>query len=369
MGRLPEESRRAYMLRTSLVISAWYKKFGLPRLHHRLLQAVHRWGHEILTFRTSCGDQPLSTLLTDRNLAKWHLENTVCEMLDPNNSAKWRHQKPGRLLDWEQIMVDAFGLQWMEAAAQADWRKHATAFIEKICDKYSLQARGDKPERMQTHFMSEGAELQLGMWSSEDLREWHCDSKSFECWVDNQTLAMWCNAAQEVRSPEARVRLETLVNTLAKINRLREWSLKQPHADWVRWVPRHGNWVSDLFCNLGMDEGASMAWIRPGAKGMSIEEASYIFTSDGGYRTSGNAAAPWACWRIRQGQATLMACGVKKLVGGDSLKAEITALELSVAALPLLSSRREHVIPHAVGRRPTNQEVDRMLHSETWKNS
>ena len=143
--------------------------------------------------------------------------------------------------------------------------------------------------------------------------------------------------------------------------------MKQPQADWIRWVPRRRNWVSDLLCNLGMDEGASMAWIRPDANSMSIEEANYIFTSDGGYRNSGNAAAAWALWRIRQGQATLMACGVKKLVGGDSLKAEITALELSVAALALLSSRREHVIPHAVDRRLKNQEVDRVLRSETWK--
>ena len=226
---------------------------------------------------------------------------------------------------------------------------------------------------------AKGAELQLGMWRSDDLQKWHRNSKSFECWVDHEGLAVWCKAIQKVscpearkqklqqmsiKCPEARGRMETLVDTLAEIARLGRW---QPHADWIQWVPRGRNWVSDLLCNLAMDEGASMAWMRPGSSGMSIEEANYIFTSDGGSRNSRDAAAAWACWGIRQGQATLMACGVKKLVGGggDSLKAEITALELAVAALELLSSRQEHVIPHAVDRWLNNQEVDQVLRSET----
>ena len=60
----------------------------------------------------------------------WGLQQAIGLVIDPRNvDLDWRHDRPGRRLQWEDVFVRSFGHSWKQSAAQQEWKATAGDFI------------------------------------------------------------------------------------------------------------------------------------------------------------------------------------------------------------------------------------------------
>ena len=249
MKRIPGEGRFEYNVRASRKIAGWFDKLGLPRLHHRLLQAVFRWAPVTQSWKLECGDTPLKQLWNIRTKASWHEQHEVWLMLDLTNKGKWRHRKPGSLLTWEQLLVDTVGLHWRNLTGDAPaWRKTTSSWMTSACEHLRLQPRAWANSSQEQRHAPHSASVLLSIWKPGDLEQWWRPRNCFEIRLDNQLLARWLQADVRLEGVELAGRLNCILNSIVSVTRC-EWSARHPWSHWVQWIPRETNALADALAN------------------------------------------------------------------------------------------------------------------------
>lgn len=296
-----------------------------------------------MSFKLPNQQQPLRHLLQARCIHHWQETRHGNAWIDPHNATGWRHAKCGHQSHWEQLLVDVHGSQWWDcpAANLSAWQSAKKDFVEQVCHNWSLGGIRRQPGPTGPRC---GATAAVPQWRSEDL-QWSEAGSSFEFRVDNELVSSWLNGTAAGRKSSFVPRISGALDILQKLVQEEGWHLRSLQSDWVQWVPRERNCLADHLANKCLDSGRSFAVQRllPDPK-----ETNFIITSDGATRQSTqSSSASWAVLAIIDGNIKLVAAGAIKFVTQvTSTDAEMTGLELGLAALLKISRGYVNVVPH-----------------------
>ena len=154
--RRPEEDFVTHIKRATNSSRLVFHRYGFESLATRSLKAIHSLAgnamsdlvadravqpyavqsysmHQLVHVLVRV-DQPslcfLPCVMFWRDRDWWGLSQAVGATLDPTGAyLAWRHESPGKRLQWEDIFVTIYGTQWKELAGQNDWGKKLGAFI------------------------------------------------------------------------------------------------------------------------------------------------------------------------------------------------------------------------------------------------
>ena len=347
MRRRPEEGQFEYNARTARRTQLMFDNSRIPRIHHCILTAVHRWAGVVVASRSNDLRSPLGVLLEARCARAWLETRETNQLLDPRNEYRWRHRKPGQLVSFEGVLIRAYGEDWLDAAKSGDtsWKRTRLDFVEKVCTLWV------KPK---PHLPGPGKSCTLAssimtpMWLTHAV-DWARPDHCFEFRVDNKPLADWLSGQARCSTPKARARLNIISERIAEWLSGGPWMTRAIHYDWIRWVPRCSNAVADALANFSMDCQCSIGWQSDAWSTLrrTSDKFNVVVLTDGGARID-TASAGWVIflWRPTHKLPLLVACGGILLEAVSSDVAELTALEIGVEAFAQLTLRRECLIPH-----------------------
>ena len=96
MRRADIESRMQYNKRTASRIDKFFADHRIPRIHHCIIKAVHTWAGRAFMLPS-----PVTSLLLCRTARSWNEFRYGNALIDPLNTTRWRHRKPGVPNAWE----------------------------------------------------------------------------------------------------------------------------------------------------------------------------------------------------------------------------------------------------------------------------
>ena len=106
-------------------INEHFQKVGLQRMHVRALRRFHQWAGKALRDRWADAPSPLQELLRYRSRA-WFAQaqedfGLRCGVSKEKKAYRHATNAPRRL--WEDLLVDAFGLEWRNLTEdEAAWQ-------------------------------------------------------------------------------------------------------------------------------------------------------------------------------------------------------------------------------------------------------
>ena len=339
MRRAPLEGRSSYLLRTAAKIRSWFEMCGLRRTHEQLVLRVHSWASQVTSFRLPNGQRPLFDLMYARRLQHWDDTSQANALIDPFNKTHWRHARQGKTNNWEQPMVNVYGLAWWERLFHDPklWYTTRKDFMIETLETYGLgKVPTPRAATRSTHTPSQ-ARIDTPIWRPEDI-VWDRQSRSFEFPVDNATLAglmSGCAASTTTLSKS----VNEMIDNLQRILRRHGWRLRHQTSSWVQWIPRERNCLADKWANHALDTGRSCIYSGPLWCSLG-HDANYVVMSDGAYRSScSKAAAAWTIIGFHKGLKHVIGAGAALLPEcTDSMQAEMAGLQLGIEAFTNLIS-------------------------------
>ena len=169
--------------------------------------------------------------------------------------------------------------------------------------------------------------------------------ESFECRVDNQLLASWIAGAAKCGCTVFKDRVENCIEILRGLVQHQNWQLRDVVSNMVLWIPRERNVFADALANEALDHKFSFSTEGPRP---CPNDANFVTVSDGACRGGGqSSSAAWAIFAVRGEKLDLVAAGAVLHGFTNSMDAELSALELAMAALVKLTRGCESIVPHA----------------------
>ncbi len=197
----------------------------------------------------------------------WHLQQAIGQHIDPTSSElQWRHARPGRNLQWEDVLVEIFGDRWKQNAAHAQWKGTCDQFIGKgygILGARPLETRfgrarrtaaTEEPRRKKARTCVEKVRLQWGPIPAGACR--------IEFLGDSLLVINWMRGIWKVNFASYSKRVSMLQQRLEQSCRN---SLLAPSCDYMdfhRHIFRELNTVADSKASHGRKHGSSW-WILP----------------------------------------------------------------------------------------------------------
>ena len=178
----------------------------------------------------------------------------------------WRHDQPGKHLQWETVFVDAFDASWKDRASESSSNDTCGAFVHKAYAKIGARTQEDRFRSITSHTCSEPS-LCLRRKKPrivDRLRiQWQeapSTGRRVELVGDSKVIVQWLRGCWCVKYRQYRSRVAFLHK---QWDLLRSNSLLIPpidHMDCIRHVYRELNAEADSKANAGRVDGRS-TWV------------------------------------------------------------------------------------------------------------
>ena len=269
LRRQPGEDFVAHIRRATGAARTLFHKYGHLSLCTQALMRMHRLaGHAYQQMSGPSSDTPLLSMaflgacLTWRDREWWGLQQAIgtTTYLDPAmKELPWRHHKPGRQLQFEDIFVHVYGPRWKDGASQPDWNKSEFHFVNSAYEHIKAKpleqrfvkksAKKDSVVAVLCFKKPRTVERPIVLWRAGG-------GHRVEFVGDSLLVINWMRGLWEIKYQRYYSRVCEMLSWCEKLSRTSKATPPDDHLDFHRHIFGEINADADSKANLGRMSGA-----------------------------------------------------------------------------------------------------------------
>ena len=357
--RRPGEGQAMFMTRTARLMERWFRVTGTRPLHLRVLRDVFKaaWREQHLAPHDGANNF-LSTARQARSRLWWETAKHTCSRKRRRKEGIV-HSGYGHRVEWEDVLVQAYGEQWREkrnaCSTMVEWMALYPEFEKHICGQWELFTISEQA-------LATATDQESRVWAKRQRTSayplellptshgggapeipWESVSGRFAFVTDCQPLSAVVNGLTVLTNGSLEPVLCRITRNIFSLLE-REWKPARDIDDAVVWRPRDYNKIADYLVNHTMDERKSWAKTFPDSATLSCA-ANFLVHFDGGTRAGQCSAAAWCIEALTVcGQSTkrsfVIQAGTFMSDPVSSFLAETIAMDEAVQALAQILSFR-----------------------------
>ncbi len=123
------ESYVDYMRRSAKVVKRWKKISSIRPMPEQIAISIHRWAGHVA--RQDSQQSPIAVILRWRDIKWWRRRQDDQGQLDPHNKERWKHNRKGPIVRWENALCKLVGEDCKDKAQyRKSWKAGEKDFVQ-----------------------------------------------------------------------------------------------------------------------------------------------------------------------------------------------------------------------------------------------
>lgn len=277
LRRQPEEDFVHFIRRSTAQARRLYHRWGFQSITTLVLKAIFRMASHMshLSHEGRANDAPATSLqffpatLMWRNQDWWVFYQTVC-LDDPDcRQAHWRHTRPGRSSQWEDVFVTAFGTDWSHFAKQSAWGTRWSKFQQSAYNMASAKPPEEKyAEAKHKKQMAMAPPAKRPRHVCDESLPWEAvadDRFRIEILGDSLLVVNWMRGVWRANCKHFATKVAACIRTLERLHCSSGLEPRSVSADIHRHIFRELNVEADALANEAHSKG-TQSWQSNGLR-------------------------------------------------------------------------------------------------------